>query len=106
MVPPTKWGDEATIRERLGNGTSSLHVTKRLYPMQYPFPPADVVEFFRAYYGPTNRAFAALDADGQRALRDELEQLWTMNNVASDGSTHVDAEYVEVTAVRSAEPGQ
>ena len=29
----------------------------------YPFPPAEVVEFFRTYFGPTQRAFAALDAD-------------------------------------------
>ena len=100
LISPVKWGDEATVRERLQDDTAKLDVTKRLYPMRYPFPPAEVVEFFRVYYGPTNRAFAALDAAGQSALRDDLEQLWSANNLARDGSTHVESEYLEVAAVR------
>ena len=66
-----------------------------------PFPPADVVEFFRMYYGPTQRAFGALDENAQSALRKDLEQLWSDNNKATDGTTHVDAEYLEVLATRS-----
>lgn len=100
MASPVKWGDDATVRERLQDGFVTLDTTKRLYPMRYPFPPAEVVEFFRAYYGPTNRAFAALDAAGQGALRQDLEQLWAGNNRASDGSTYVEAEYLEVVATR------
>jgi len=98
MVSPVKWGDEATVHERLPNGIVRLDTTKRLYPMRYPFPPAEVVEFFRVYYGPINRAFAAA---GQSALRHDLEQLWASNNRARDGSTHVEAEYLEVVAIRS-----
>jgi SAM-dependent methyltransferase len=100
MVPPVKWGDEAAVRERLQGGSAALDLTRRRYPMHYPFSPAEVVEFFRVYYGPTNRAFGALDATAQSALRDDLERLWSTNNVARDGTTHVDAEYLEVTAVR------
>jgi SAM-dependent methyltransferase len=101
MASPLKWGDDATARQRLQDGVAKLDTTKRLYPMRYPFPPADVVEFFRAYYGPTNRAFSALDADGQSALRLDLEQLWAGNNRAHDGSTYVEAEYLEVVAIRA-----
>jgi 2-polyprenyl-3-methyl-5-hydroxy-6-metoxy-1,4-benzoquinol methylase len=100
MASPVKWGDAATVRERLRDGISKLEITKRLYPMRYPFPPAEVVEFFRTYYGPTNRAFAALDADKQAALRSDLEQLWTGHNKASDGTTQIEAEYLEVVAMR------
>ncbi len=100
MVSPVKWGDEATVRERLRDGIAKLEITKRLYPMRYPFKPAEVVEFFRVNYGPTNRAFAALDGTGQSALRRDLEQLWSGNNCAQDGSTHVAAEYLEVMAIR------
>jgi SAM-dependent methyltransferase len=102
MASPVKWGEEATVRERLGQGVSALDTTKRLYPMRYPFPPPEVVEFFRVYYGPTNRAFAALDAAGQDALRRDLEQLWAGNNRAQEdgGSTHVESEYLEVIAIR------
>jgi SAM-dependent methyltransferase len=101
MPPPVKWGDEATLRERLRDGIATLEATRRTYPMRYPFPPADVVEFFCEYYGPTNRAFAALDEAGRRALRAELETLWAGSNLARDGSTHVEAEYLEVVAVRA-----
>lgn len=100
MASPVKWGDDAAVRGRLRNGIAKLDTTKRLYPMQYPFPPAEVVEFFHVYYGPTNRAFAALDAAGQSALRYDLEQLWASNNRARDGSTYVEAEYLDVVALR------
>lgn len=101
MVSPIKWGDEAIARDRLGQGTAGVQSVKRLYPMRYPFGPAEVADFFFDYYGPTLRAKAALDAAGQQALRDELVALWTVNNRATDGSTSVDAEYLEVTAVRA-----
>ena len=100
MPSPLKWGDDATVRERLKQGIAKLDSTKRLYPMRYPFPPADVVEFFRVYYGPTNRAFSALDGPGRSALRQDLEALWSLNNLASDGTTHVEAQYLEVVAIR------
>ena len=101
MAPPPKWGDEATARERLGYGAASLNTTRRTYPMRYPFPPAKVVEFFFTYYGPTLRALAALDTAGQTSLRQELEELWTNNNQANDGSTHIESEYLEVEAIHS-----
>ena len=41
-------------------------MTRRHYTFTYPFPPAEVVEFFRQYYGPTNRAFASLDETAAR----------------------------------------
>ena len=100
MASPLQWGDEATLRERLKDGVARLDTTTRRYPMKYPFSPAEVVEFFRVYYGPTNRAFAALDAAGQAGLRQELEGLWSANNLATDGTTHVEAEYLEVIAIR------
>jgi SAM-dependent methyltransferase len=101
MVSPVKWGDDATVRERLQKGAASLVTTKRTYSMHYPFPPAAVVEFFRINYGPTNRAFAALDSAGQDALRHDLEQLWTDNNSAPNSVTQVEAEFLEVVAIRS-----
>lgn len=102
MPSPMKWGDEATVRARLGEGTSTLTTTRRLYPLRYPFGPVEVVDFFFKYYGPTVRAYAALDASGKTALRDELINLWSSNNKAGDdNSTLVEAEYLEVTGVRA-----
>ena len=100
MAPPVKWGDEDTVRERFKDGVSHLNLSRHLYPFKYPFPPAEVAEFYRTYYGPTQKAFAALDAEKQTALRQDLEQLWTENNKATDGSTMYEAEYLEVVAIR------
>lgn len=101
MVSPMKWGDAATVRQRFGYGIAELRLTKHLYPMVYPFPPEDVVEFFRLFYGPINKAFASLDSGGQAALRADLEELWTRNNSERDGSTHIEAEYLDVVAIRA-----
>jgi SAM-dependent methyltransferase len=98
---PFRWGDDVVVRERLRSGVESVRTIRRFYPMRFPFPPADVVEFFRLYYGPVNRAFAALDFGGQAKLRGDLDRLWTHYNRDGSGITDVDAEYLEVVAVRA-----
>jgi hypothetical protein len=75
-------------------------MTRRHYDLTYPFPPAEVVEFFRQYYGPTNRAFVSLHETAARKLREELEALWYTHNRAGDELTVVQAEYLEVIATR------
>lgn len=97
---PTLWGDERTVEARLGSYVSELQLTRRLYPFKYPFSPAQVVEFFRQNYGPTNRAFNSLDADRQAELRRELTQHWAQGNIATDGTTFVEAEFLDVQALR------
>ena len=99
---PMDWGDVTTVRSRLQHGFSSVRLTRRMAMMRYPFPPAETVEFFRQYYGPTQRAFASLDAPAQAALRRDLVELQTANNTAGiHDTTEVAAEYLEVVAVRS-----
>jgi len=101
MPSPALWGHEATVRDRFRNGVADLKLTPRLYRLEYPFPPDAVVEFFRVNYGPMTRAFASLDANGQKALRSELVRLWAEHNTATGNTTKVDAEYLEVVAIRS-----
>jgi SAM-dependent methyltransferase len=100
MPSPVLWGDEPTVRERLGSGVATLECSSHLYELSYPFSPADVVEFFRANYGPMTRAFASIGEEAQRQLRDELTGLWSRHNRATDGTTRVNAEYLQVVAVR------
>jgi SAM-dependent methyltransferase len=100
MAPPPKWGDEATVRERLKDGVAELSLTRRMYPFRYPFPPRKVAEFYCEYYGPTNRAHASLDEARREALLAELEALWDRHNTATDGGTRYEGEYLEVIAVR------
>jgi SAM-dependent methyltransferase len=101
MPSPVLWGDETTVHERLGKGLSDLNLIRRHYTFSYPFPPAEVVEFFRLHYGPINQAFASLDAEGSERLRRELEGLWSSHNRAGTDCTTVLAEYLEVIGVRA-----
>jgi SAM-dependent methyltransferase len=100
MPSPVLWGDEPTVRERLHKGIARLECSHQMYELSYPFSPADVVEFFRVNYGPMTRAFASIDEQAQQQLRDELTDLWTRHNRITDGTTKVDAEYLQVQAVR------
>ncbi len=102
MPSPVLWGDEAVVRERFGAGVSSLRLTRVFYRFDYPFSPAEVVEFFRKYYGPTTRAFATLQEPERSALRADLEALWSAHNRSGEPRrTIVDAEYLEVVATRA-----
>ena len=100
MPSPLLWGDEEKVKERLGEGVSVIKFERPSIVFAFPFDVAATIEFWREFYGPTNKAFAALDADGQAALRRDLENLWTENNLASDGSTLVKSEYLQITAIR------
>ena len=101
MASPVLWGVEETVRERLSEGISKLETKLQKVKWVFPFSPAEVVEHFRLYYGPTQKAFGALDESKQAALRKDLEELWQKHNRATDGSTEVDAEYLEVIATRA-----
>jgi ubiquinone/menaquinone biosynthesis C-methylase UbiE len=101
MPSPLLWGKEETVRERLGEGIAKLESRPQVCTFEFPTPPAGAVETFRTYYGPTNKAFGTLDEEKQAALQKDLEQLWTEYNRATDGTTVVDSEYLEVIAIRA-----
>jgi SAM-dependent methyltransferase len=102
MPAPVLWGDESTVRERLGSAIADLRLTRVMYRFDSPFSPAGVVDFFRENYGPTNRAFASLSAPDHDALYSDLVALWAAKNQSGDANrTVVDAEYLQVVAIRS-----
>ena len=102
MPSPMLWGDETVVRGRLNEEIGDLQLNRRLITFNFAFSPPEVVEFFRTYYGPTQKAFAALDGnqEKQTALRRELESLWAEHNKATDGTMTVESEYLEVIAKR------
>jgi ubiquinone/menaquinone biosynthesis C-methylase UbiE len=102
VPPPPLWGDEETVKERFGNGVSSLALTKKYYPLwNYPFGVPEVIQFFFETYGPTEKAYAALDEEGGKSLRTGLEKVFSDYNTATDGTTTLKAEYLEVEAVKA-----
>lgn len=105
MPSPVLWGDPAVVRERLRNGIADVKLSRHQYRFTYLFGPEQVVDFFRAYYGPMSRAFASLDDNGRTNLRKELIALWSAHNKATDGTTDVDGEYLQIIATRGSGNG-
>jgi SAM-dependent methyltransferase len=75
-----------------------VQARERAGKLRLPFSVPETVEFYRTYYGPTQKAFAALPEDKQPALRRDMENLFEQYNRATDGATCVEAEYLEVVA--------
>ena len=99
LPSPLLWGTEQAARERLGAGVASVTLTRRIMTFEYALDPAGVVNEFIQWYGPTLRAMASLDDAARAALRTELEALWSDHNRATDGTTRVQSEYLEVVGV-------
>ena len=99
LKPPSLWGTEERLREILGGGVSSLQTTRRSYTFRYPSA-EHFVAWFRDYYGPTVRAFAALEPEGQDALAQDLRELLDSRNTSGDGTLVVASDYLEAVAVR------
>jgi len=98
---PLLWGDEATVTQRLGQGTSNIRTTRRELVMEFPLSSKELVQFFRNYFGPTQMTFARLDEKGQQGYSAALEQLWDEYNERAAQGTRVRAEYLEVIATRA-----
>jgi SAM-dependent methyltransferase len=99
LPAPALWGNEQVVRDRFANGISKLSLTRHNAVFDYPFSPREVVEFFRQYFGPTQATFSKLDKQGQSQLASRLESLWTEHNTATNGTTKVEAEYLDVRAI-------
>lgn len=100
LPAPTLWGEDQVVRERLQAGTAMIEARPLNAEIRYPFPPQEVVNHFREFFGPVRNAFAALPEDDRPALERDLVDLWTQHNKATDGTTWVSSEYMEVVAVR------
>ena len=100
LPKPVLWGMENIVKERFAAVGCPIETHRRMVHFKYPFPPAQVVEFFRQYFGPTQVAYSRLDDTGKAAMTRELEKLWTDHHDGPDGHSHVQAEYLEVRATK------
>jgi SAM-dependent methyltransferase len=96
----TDWGDAAHLQIHLGPDLQEIHSETRTARIHFPFPPHLVVDFFGQFHGPTLRTLVALDIEAREALRHELESLLRRHNQATDGTTLVEAEYLDFQATR------
>ena len=102
VIPPVLWGDEATVKERLSNDFTDIKLTRKMYPQwHYPFDAGELVDLFRAKFGPVKKAFDTIDQHQQTRLRDHLEQIYTDASFTDNGVlTITNGEYLEIVATR------
>ena len=95
---PLQWGTEARVEELLG-GEAKVETARKHFTFRFRSA-EDFFETFKTFYGPTLKAWGALDADGQRSFRDQLIALANSSNRNTDGALTIDSEYLEVVATK------
>lgn len=97
IKPPTLWGTPARLRELF----PGCDINSSVQTFTFRYESADHwLDVFRKYYGPTNRAFAALDAEKAAALEADILDLLEKSNWDRSSSLVVPGEYLEVVITR------
>jgi ubiquinone/menaquinone biosynthesis C-methylase UbiE len=99
LKSPALWGTEEHITELFGDQATAIRAVRKQFHFRYRSP-AHWIQIFRDYYGPTHKAFAALDSAGQDALAKDITELLTQHNVGGPSSLVVPSEYLEVVIDR------
>ena len=95
LSPPTRWGDIDQLTEWFGADAKSIRATPVNFMFRYRS--ADHwIDVFRETYGPTLKAFEALDARGKAALTEDLKELIGDFNASRRGDVVIPSEYLEV----------
>jgi SAM-dependent methyltransferase len=105
FVSPMTWGLEDSVVERFtsaGIPNPNVSFARDSYGFDFAGTPAEFVEQFKAYYGPTMNAFDAAEKAGRADnLKDELVKLFEIQNGTSDPSrTSVKATFLRVTVLK------
>lgn len=99
LESPALWGSEPRIVELFGPDATDIRCVRRNYNFRYRSP-AHWIEVFRNFYGPTHKAYAALDTERQASLTKDLTALLERRNVGGSNSLVVPSEYLEVVVVK------
>jgi len=90
---PTLWGDERYLASLFVG--HNISVTRQHFNFRY-LSAEHWLEIQTTYFGPTMRAFAALDSSKQAALQDELLAMANRRNRSKGGGLVIPAEYLQV----------
>jgi len=99
LKSPALWGTEPHIVELFGAQATDIRAVRKNFNFRYRSA-AHWIQIFRDFYGPTHKAFAALDAAGQDALAKDITALLNRCNTAGPASLVVPGEYLEVVIER------
>ncbi len=97
---PVQWGSKAYLDGLFGRGVS-VATESRHFTFRYKSP-AHFLDVFRTYYGPTHKAFGAIEPAAQQGLQADILALIDKFNVAKDGTLVIPSEYLEIVITRRA----
>jgi ubiquinone/menaquinone biosynthesis C-methylase UbiE len=96
---PALWGTRERLDEMFGRQASAIVAEPRMFVFRYRSP-EHWLDVFKTFYGPMLKAFAALDANAQAGLRNDLLGVVGEFNRANDGGMAVPGEYLEVVVTK------
>jgi hypothetical protein len=99
LKSPALWGTEPHIVTLFGSEAADIRCARKHFNFRYRSS-AHWIQVFRDFYGPTLKAFAALDAARQAALERDIAALLERLNVAGRSSLVVPSQYLEVVIVK------
>ena len=105
FVSPMLWGVEEHVTERFekaGISKENISFAKDTFTFNAPYSPAEFVNTFKNYYGPTMNAFEAAEKNGKASeLQKELEDLFSRENKSgSNNTTSIPATFLRVTVIK------
>lgn len=96
---PLEWGVDARIQELFGEGAREIRIERRRFVFRYQSA-AKWVELWRTVYGPMQKAFEAVGADGAPALEADLVGLAEAHTQDDAGAMIIPAEYLEIVVTK------
>jgi ubiquinone/menaquinone biosynthesis C-methylase UbiE len=99
VMPPPLWGTRPRIAEMFEARAASIKAEPRDFVFRYRSP-EHWLEIFKTFYGPTLKAFAALEPAGRVALANDLIALVKRFNRSGDGTMVVPSEYLQIVVTR------
>ena len=102
FISPITWGVEANVIERFvqaGVSSDKISIVKDTYQFISPDKtPADFIDLFEKFYGPTMNAVEAAQKSGRMDdLHTQLVQLANAQNKSTDGGILIPANFLRVT---------
>lgn len=104
FISPMLWGKEESVIERFVNAgipKQNISFIRDSFTFNAPYPPSELLQTFKNYYGPTMNAFEAAEKNGKVAeLQHELEALFNSQNKSTNpNKTSIPATFLRVTVM-------
>jgi SAM-dependent methyltransferase len=99
VQPPSLWGTAAHVQSLFGDTAGAIGVTARMFNFRYRSA-AHMIDVFRTWYGPVQKAFQALPADKAAELEQDLHALMERMDRGDGNGLVIPSEYLEIVVVR------